>query len=164
MNLSFTPILGSDKPLLFALYASTRANEMAIVPWNEEQKLAFLQHQFQSQHNFYTEKYPQGKFQVIKLDEEKIGRLYLAELDDEIRIVDLTILPEYLKLDIETKIVSDIIKNAKKAVRIYLESFNQSINVYENLGFQIISDEGIYQLWQYQANNELKANASANKK
>lgn len=42
-SFSLIPIGESDETFLIELYASTRAGEMAIVPWDTEQKQAFLQ-------------------------------------------------------------------------------------------------------------------------
>lgn len=79
MKLSFPPITRSDETFLFALYASTRADEMSFVAWNDEQKTAFLQSQFEAQHLHYTSTFPLGNFQVICLETKKIGRLYVLE-------------------------------------------------------------------------------------
>jgi ribosomal protein S18 acetylase RimI-like enzyme len=149
MRLSFPPITRSDEAFLFALYASTRADEMNLVPWNAEQKTAFLQSQFLAQHQHYVSKYPHGKFQIINLENQKIGRLYVCVLENEVRIIDLTILPEFRGRGFGTEIITDILHKAEKPVQIYLESISQSINLFKRLGFEIVSDEGIYQLWQF---------------
>jgi ribosomal protein S18 acetylase RimI-like enzyme len=159
MRLSFPLITRSDEPLLFALYATTRADEMVLVPWSDEQKHAFVYSQFQAQHNHYLSEYPNGKFQTINLDNQKIGRLYVCESENAIHIIDLTLLPEFRGQGIGTQILTDILQTAEKPVQIYLESFNQSINLFTRLGFQIISDEGIYGLWEYRAFDKLRANA-----
>ena len=39
---TFRPIRPEDEPFLCRLYASTRADEMALVDWDEAQKEAFL--------------------------------------------------------------------------------------------------------------------------
>lgn len=148
MKLSFSPITSSDSTFLFALYGTTREDEMAVVPWTEEQKAAFLQTQFEAQHQHYIAKYPSGSFQIIRSKSENIGRLYLCELDDEIRIIDISIMPEQRGKGIGGKIVSDILRNAAKPVTIYLESFNPSQALFKRLGFAPVSDEGIYQLWE----------------
>ncbi len=158
MRLSFPLITRSDEAFLFALYASTRTNEMALVPWSNEQKTFFLQSQFQAQHQHYLSEYPHGKFQTINSNDQKIGRLYVCDLKNEIQIIDLTLLPEFRGQGIGTQIITDILQTAEKPVQIYLESFNQSINLFTRLGFQMISEEGIYGLWEYQASEKLKAN------
>jgi RimJ/RimL family protein N-acetyltransferase len=157
MKLSLSPITTSDATFLSALYNTTREDEMAVVPWTEEQKLAFLEAQFQAQHRHYTTEYPTGSFQIIKSDSENIGRLYICELDDEIRIIDISIMPEHRGNGIGGKIVSDILRDAAKAVTIYLESFNPSQTFFKRLGFEPISDEGMYQLWQRPVNSQTNA-------
>lgn len=95
MLITKSPITRKDEPFLFALYSEIRANELMIVPWDNHQKNAFLQQQFQLQQLHYTTNYKNACFQIIKLDEIPIGRIYVAELDDEIRIIDITILTEF---------------------------------------------------------------------
>ena len=161
MNLICPQITNSDEPFLFALYSTVRAAEMTLVPWDDNQKTAFLQSQFKAQHEYYLNSYPQGSFQLIELDGERVGRLYFAELDDEIRIIDLTILPEYRSRGIGTQIISDILHKSAKPVRIYLESFNQSIGLFKRFGFRMTNEEGFHQLWECAAdgNKSLKQNA-----
>ena len=161
MNLSFFPITDSDEAFLFALYSITRAEELAVVPWDNEQKQQFLQLQFNAQHQHYTAKYPDGSFQIIKFDNKNIGRLYLAELEDEIRIIDLLLVPEYRGQGIGTKILTDILQSAEKPVRIYLETFNQSISLFKRLGFQSIRDEGVYCLWESKAGGYITSKVTA---
>jgi len=163
MRLSFPGITRSDEPFLLALYSSTRAAEMELVPWNEEQKTAFLQSQFNSQHQHYINTYPNGLFQTIVFENEKIGRLYLCELEDEIRIIDLTILPEYRGKGFGREVVSDILRKAQKPLRIYLEDSNRAVSLFERFGFCMVSDEGFYKLWECDApaNKNLTAACSA---
>ena len=115
MNLICPQIKNSDTTFLFALYSTVRAEEMMVVPWDDNQKNAFLQSQFKVQEDEdYLNSYPQGSYQLIELDGKRIERLSLGKFDDEIRIIDLTILPEYRGRGIETKIISnDFGKNNK---------------------------------------------------
>jgi N-acetylglutamate synthase-like GNAT family acetyltransferase len=156
VQLSFSPIAGSDDAFLLALYASVRADEMAMVPWSDEQKSAFLKSQYDAQHLHYTEKYPQGSFQIIKSGDKKIGRLYTAELADEIRIIDILISSEFRGKKIGTTLIAEILRGAdekNKAVQIYLDADDRSANLFARLGFAPVADEGIYQLWQRPANS-----------
>jgi GNAT superfamily N-acetyltransferase len=161
MRLSLSPIARSDEPFLSALYATTRAEEMALVPWNKEQKGAFLQSQFNLQHQFYITNYPHALFRIIVFEGEKIGRLYVCELEDEIRIIDLTILPEYRGRGLGTELITDILRPAAKPVRIHLEAFSRSIGLFTRLGFRLHSDEGVYQLWECKGIEDKSLNAAA---
>ena len=59
------------------LYASTRTEELAPVPWPEEIKQAFLQAQFELQHAHYRKHYRHAESLVIERAGQPIGRLYL---------------------------------------------------------------------------------------
>ena len=151
MQVSKTPIAQIDESFLFRLYSTTREEEMSFVDWSDDQKTAFLKSQFSAQNNHYFTKYPQAAFQIINLNEEKIGRLYLAELDNEIRIIDLTIVPEKRNWGIGTTLINEIIRDAenkKKPVQIYLELNNRSGNLFSRLGFEVSSTDGVFQLWR----------------
>lgn len=161
MRLSCPPITHSDEPFLLALYESVRAEEMALVPWSEEQKKTFLNFQFQAQHQHYTTKYPHGSFQTIEFEGEKIGRLYLCELEDEVRIIDLTILPDFRGKGFGSEILTDVLSKATKPVRVYLENFNRFKLLFESFGFRMIRDEGLYQLWECAEVGEKNLNAVA---
>lgn len=160
MLITKSPIARQDAPFLFALYSETRVNELKLASWNEEQKNAFLQQQFQLQHHHYTSNYKNAFFQIIKLDEIPIGRLYVAELVDEIRIIDITILTEFRGKNIGTGLIEEILHDAdikNKVVQIYLETNNQSANLFARLGFVPIADDGVYQLWRKSAHSRTNA-------
>ncbi len=89
------PITPEDEDFLYRVYASTREDELAPLDWDDEQKESFLKMQFAAQHKFYTEQFPRAEFQVILLDQEPIGRLYLDHRDDEIRLIDIALLPSH---------------------------------------------------------------------
>jgi N-acetylglutamate synthase-like GNAT family acetyltransferase len=159
MQLKKSPIAHQDEPFLFELYSSTRSDELSRVPWGDEQKQAFLLHQFQAQQQYYLTKYPDALFQVIKLDDDSVGRLYIAELIDEIRIIDITILTEFRGKNIGTTLLEEILIAAdkkNKAVQIYLETNDQSANLFARLGFAPVTDEGIHQLWRRPAKSRAK--------
>lgn len=146
-----TPVLPSDNPLLFEIYVSSRAEEMKLIQWTDEVKNTFLESQFQAQTLHYFSKYPDGSFELIKLENQTAGRLYQAELADEIRIIDITLLPQFRNQGIGTILLSDILKKAEKlqkSVRIYLETYNPSQNLFARLGFVPTSNDGVYSLWE----------------
>ena len=146
-----TPVSSSDEPFLVELYASTRAEEMALVPWDGEQKRLFLQMQFEAQNQYYRERYPNASFDLIKRDDCPVGRLYLAELADEIRIIDLTFLPAHFDPQVFEALIKEILQKAErigKSVRIYLENYNPQTEIFVRLGFRKIGEHGIYSLWQ----------------
>lgn len=154
-----TPVVPSDKPLLFEIYASSRTEELQFVPWTDEQKHAFLQSQFQAQHDYYLSEYPDGSFNLIKINDASAGRLYTTESGGEIRIIDITLLPEFRNQGIGTRLISDILEDGTtkhKPVTICLETYNRSQNLFSRLGFTCVSNDGIYGLWEKSFEEENK--------
>ena len=160
---TLTPVSSSDEPFLVELYSSTRAGEMTLVPWSSEQKQAFLQMQFEAQNLYYRERYPNASFDLIKLNDSPVGRLYVAELADEIRIIDLTFLPAHFNPQVFEALIEEILQKAAqvgKPVRIYLENYSPQTEIFVRLGFQKIGEHGIYLLWQHEP-AELRAGDEA---
>jgi ribosomal protein S18 acetylase RimI-like enzyme len=139
--------LAGDEEFLFSVYAGTRVEEMDLVDWNAAQKQAFLHMQFRAQDHFYKENYPGAEYQVILLDGQPVGRLYLHRRSDEIRIMDITLLPEFRGRGIGTALLRNILEEAVKKclpVTIHVERFNPALHLYERLGFCLAEDKGVY--------------------
>ena len=52
-GLALRRITEADLPFLAEVYASTRREELAPVPWTDDQKARFLRWQFDNQHRYY---------------------------------------------------------------------------------------------------------------
>ena len=151
-QIAFRPINDGDGELLFAIYASTRVEELAQVTWDDAQKEGFLRMQFVAQRKFYESEYPGAEFQIILAAGEPAGRLYVHRREDEIRIMDLALLPEFRGRGIGTKILTDLLAEGESSVRrvtIHVEMFNPAQRLYERLGFKRISGTGVYHLLEW---------------
>ena len=152
MNITLRPATAEDDPFLLDVYASTRAAELEAVPWTDAQKNAFLQMQFAAQHSYYREQFPTASYQVILLDDSRVGRLYVLKEKDDISILDVALLPEYRNSGIGTLLLREILDEAtqsKKRVLVYVETFNPSLRLFERLGFKSIAEEGINFLMEW---------------
>ncbi len=141
-----------DREILYRIYASTRADEMAVVPWSEEQKERFLRFQFDAQHSYYMEHFKRAAFDLILLDGEPIGRLYVDRRRDEIRLIDIALLPESRGRGIGGAIMREILaegEQAGKLVRIHVEHNNPAMRLYHRLGFEKIEEQGVYHLMEW---------------
>src|SRR2546422_10205773 len=114
-SISCRPITVDDQAFLYRVYASTRAEELAPLPWDEGEKEAFLRMQFHAQHTYYQEQFPDASFSIILRDGAPIGRLYVHRRPEEIGIVDIALLPEQRKSGIGSAIMKDIIAEAAQA-------------------------------------------------
>jgi len=141
------PVEREDRGFLEGLYASTRELELQPLDWSEDQKRQFLHEQFEAQDHYYHEHFPDCAYQVVMSDQEAIGRLYVDRREEELRIVDIALLPEYRGLGLGRALMVEILDEAKEAgllVRIHVEKFNPALRLYERLGFQSLGEVGAY--------------------
>lgn len=155
MSIDLQSVAPEDHDFLYVVYASTRADEMRLVNWDAAQADAFLRMQFDAQHAFYTEHYPNARYQIILLDGQKIGRLYVDRRASELRIMDIALLPAYRGRGIGSALLNAVFDEAragKLPVTVHVERFNPALRWYEALGFRPLEDKGVYLLmgWQPQ--------------
>ena len=152
--ISLRPITPEDDSFLAGLYARTRAEELAVTGWSDEDKAVFCRRQFDAQSAHYRENYPGASLQVIEREGKPIGRLYVARWESEIRIMDIALLPEHRGSGIGTKLLrglQDEARAAGKSLSIHVERFNPALRLYERLAFQMIEDKGVYLLMRWSA-------------
>ena len=141
------PITHADEAFLYDLYASTREEELKVVDWTAEQKHAFLQMQFRAQHAYYQEHYAGSAFDVILAADVPAGRLYIARWPDEMRIIDIALLPAWRGHGLGSAILRTLQDEAAatgKALTIHVERMNPALRLYERLGFSVREDKGVY--------------------
>lgn len=145
-----------DVAFLQEVYASTRLDELTQLPWNEEQRSAFIRMQFTAQRQHYLKHYPNARQELILVGQQPIGRLYVNR-GNGIHILDFTILPEHRGHGIGSSIMKFLLEEAeeaRKSVTIYVESFNPSRRLFERLGFAEIESDGINLLLERPARKE----------
>src|SRR5207237_2762177 len=93
---------------------STRADELAQVAWSEEQKAAFLRMQFDAQRREYDARYPAAEYDVILLDARPVGRIWIGRDDEQIRLLDIALLPEAQNRGGGGELVGRLIEEARR--------------------------------------------------
>ncbi|MBU0675051.1 MAG: GNAT family N-acetyltransferase [Proteobacteria bacterium] len=152
--IALRPISEGDEEFLYEVYASTRAWEMALTGWDQAEQEKFLRMQFSFQAQAYAQNYHHPDYQIILWQNSAAGRLYLDRRAQEIRIVDIALLPEYRDRGIGTYLFEKLQEEGLHqglAVTIHVERFNRAKNLYERLGFrQIRQTDEVYQLMEWQ--------------
>jgi len=143
-----------DAEFLERVYASTRIEELATTDWDEAQKAAFCRHQFTAQAAHYRTHYPKAQYSVIERERDgaAVGRLYVDRWTKEIRIMDITLLPEFRGAGIGTELLRALQEEARrvgKTLSIHVERFNPAKGLYERLGFGVKEDKGVYLLMEW---------------
>ena len=143
------PETAEDREFLFALYASTREEELRGLPWAAEQRNAFLRSQFEAQTYHYRTWYPDAAFQLILLEGIPVGRLCLLSDANQIRLIDIALLPAYRGKGVGSEIFTGMLADADKAalpVILHVERSNRAQRLYRRYGFTVIADDGVYLL------------------
>ena len=152
LKLTLRPIRNDDLDFLYQVYASTREDELAPLPWTDSQKRTFLQMQFNAQHHYYQEQFAEASYQVILQDEQPVGRLYVDRGSDEIRIIDIALLSAARNQRIGSFLLQQILDEATlngKRVVLHVEKNNPALRLYQRLGFQVKEDKGVYWFMQW---------------
>lgn len=136
-----------DAELLYRIYASTREDELAVVPWDAAQKEAFLRMQFAAQDRYYHATFPAASYDLIVSGEEVLGRLYVDRGGPAWLVLDIALLPGHRGRGIGARLLTDLLAEAgaaAKPVQMHVERFNPAQRLYDRLGFRQIADEGVY--------------------
>lgn len=147
MKIALRSVSAGDDEFLYSVYANTRTEELALVDWSAAQKESFLRMQFSAQTHYYLENYPGAEYQVILLEGEPAGRLYIHRRSNEIRIMDISLLPEFRGRGIGSFLLNQILEDGNHnqlPVTIHVERFNPALHLYERLGFRLAEDKGVY--------------------
>ena len=134
------------------LYGSTREEEMQRFPFDEFQKKEFLDQQFAAQYQHYQLHYPTCERNIIEKDGQPVGRLWIDEWRDQLRLVDIALTPEWRGSGIGSMLLGDVLARGAKAgkpVTIHVEGFNPALRLYERLGFVKVDTNGVYFLMKW---------------
>ncbi|MGH3186447.1 MAG: GNAT family N-acetyltransferase [Streptosporangiaceae bacterium] len=143
------PAGAGDAETLYRIYASTREDELAVVPWDAAAKEAFLRMQFDAQDRYYRATFPDASYDLIVAGQEVLGRLYVDRGDTTWLVIDLALLPSRRGQGIGTRLLTRLLAEAQaaaKPVQMHVERFNPAQRLYHRLGFRQIADQGVYLL------------------
>jgi ribosomal protein S18 acetylase RimI-like enzyme len=129
-----------DEPFLRKLVLETLASELGANDWPEPMRDHLLQIQ-------YRQRRAAGNGQIILLDGEEAGWIVLANLSDEIRIIEIMVREERRGLGAGSAVIAEIqatAREAGKAVRLGVNAINKdAIRLYRRLGFRETGGDGV---------------------
>jgi GNAT superfamily N-acetyltransferase len=142
------PATERDRPFMLRVFASIREPELEASGLPCEQWAPFIEHQFEAQNQAYA-KYPKTSFEVVLLDDKPAGRLIVARWPEELRVVDIALLPEHRGRGIGGALMHTLVAEAdERGVKasIHVERFNPAQRLYTRLGFRSVAETGVYLL------------------
>lgn len=144
-----------DFPWLRDLYASTRAEEMAPVPWPEIMKRRFLDQQFALQHQHYLAHFGDSDFLAIEhANRGPVGRYYLQRAAPDHLIVDICLFPKMRGQGLGRALIEASQREAhalEHGMQLHVQQSNPAARrLYERLGFVIENTAGTHHLMRWQ--------------
>ena len=121
-----------------------------------DQKDKLTRMQFRAQQYQYRSLYPHADFDLVLIDSEAIGNLYVQRGPHEFVLIDISLLPGHRNSGIGAGLVRKIIVDAKKAGRplqAHVLKHNPAWRLWQRLGFHLVSDDGIYLRIEVSAGN-----------
>ena len=142
------PATLEDEPFLRQLFATTRADELALMVWDDNQKETFIAMQFNAQKQQYAMSYPQAQHSIILLNDVPIGRQMIDRGENEFTLVDIALLPTHRSAGIGTHLIENLLAEAAsagKSVTLNVWHSNPAKKLYQRMGFSAASDDdGVY--------------------
>ena len=139
------PAEEKDNSFIETVYRSTREEELSLTRWTEQQKWAFIKMQSMAQLAEYKTKFPGAAFQVIIYKKQDAGRFYTWENENEIRLIDITLLPPFRGKGIGSFLLGELIKKSNKAqkkISLHVDPVNPALKLYQCSGFIHINNNG----------------------
>jgi ribosomal protein S18 acetylase RimI-like enzyme len=146
-SVSLRPETVDDEPFLYRVYASTRVEELAATGWAEAVKDSFLRMQYAAQRSAYAASHPRASFDVVLVEGEPAGRLYVDRVPDAIQVIDIALLPKHRGRGVGTQLVRALLAEANaggRRVTLNVVRSNRARGLYQRLGFHIVRDREVY--------------------
>ncbi|WDU79740.1 GNAT family N-acetyltransferase [Lysinibacillus sp. G01H] len=153
MKVELKSITKDDEPFLYEVYASSRRKEIDSWGWSAEQIQRFLEMQWCAQQTSYRQQFPHASHCIITSDEQYVGRLLTEDLPERLHIIDISILPSFQGNGVGSYLISNLRQKAKeenKPVILQVLHTNPARNLYERLGFHVVSTDELYLKMRWQ--------------
>lgn len=142
-----------DDELLFRIYASTRVAEREAARWTDGEWEEFVRMQFEAQRRHYSSHFPSAEHSIVLRGGEPVGRIWVLRAADEIRLLDIAVLPQHRRRGIGTQLLRDLQEEARAAnvpLRHSVELGNPGARrLYERLGFAALETHGLHTLMEW---------------
>lgn len=141
------PVTAEDAAFLLQVYKSSRGEDLRELGWDEARIDEFLKMQYDAQRTFDDKDYGQATDEVILSSGERAGRLLVDSRENEIRCIDLALLPQFRNRGLGTLLVRRLQKKAaaaNKPLRLQVIRYSRAISLFERLGFVRTSESGTH--------------------
>jgi len=150
-QLTLRPVETGDQAFLLALVESTR-EDLAIL--DRAVRAMLVRMQYEAQLSDYRRRFPNLEENVVLSDGCPAGRLIVARNRDEIRVVDIGLLPAFRGQGLGRRLLALLQGESRQSgrpLRLHVLQGNPAGELYRRLGFQAGETEGVHQAMEWQA-------------
>jgi GNAT superfamily N-acetyltransferase len=141
-RISLKPASPEDSEFLLLLKASTLP-ELGTLGLDADQFRTIVRIQIAAQEQEYWRNYPGSAHMIVETGGTRAGRIWVDRSENEIRIIDISLLPEFRRNGIGRRLYEGLIAEAeiaRKKLRCSVSRFNGvSLQFHERLGFAVVS-------------------------
>ena len=152
--IALRPVTAADDTFLFAVYASTRAEELAPARWTPEQQEIFLKSQFELRRAHYARVFPTTNHSLVLRGGQPAGTFMIDRTAEEIRVVDIAFLPEHRGHGLGGRLLQGLCEEARAAgqpVRLHVHRGDRATHLYTRLGFVPVGGDQLYMKMEWHA-------------
>jgi ribosomal protein S18 acetylase RimI-like enzyme len=142
------------EPVLAALYAAIRSDELGMEAWDPVVRQEVLRIQHEAQWRGYREQFPHAQTQLILRDGSAVGWVTIDRSGDALHGVDIALLPAQRDRGIGTQLLRALQAEAAsggRPMRFSVNRFNhRALDLYRRVGFSVIreTDAHIFMEWK----------------
>ena len=126
---------------------------MDLVDWSADVKRQFLAMQCLAQRADYATRFPHAEHSIVLLDGQAIGRIWVDRPPEEIRLIDITLLPTSRgagtgEILIKRLQAEAALKDVPLVQSVFVNN-SAAHRLYTRLGFRIVGDHGMYRSMEW---------------
>jgi ribosomal protein S18 acetylase RimI-like enzyme len=151
---SLRPVSAEDEVLLRTLFAAARREDLLAAGLGEREAEQLLEMQYRAQRHQYLAAFPGADSAVIEVEGEALGRLLIDRRGQQIRLVDIALLPAARGQGIGEGVLEALKQEAEEiggCIRLQVARGNPARRLYERLGFSETSGDEMYVEMQWDA-------------
>jgi ribosomal protein S18 acetylase RimI-like enzyme len=144
-SIALRPALPDDEDFLFEVFTSSRIDDLTSLNWPAEQSRDFLVQQYAAQRRFFQMDYPRAESLIVLYEGNRVGTMVVERGDQEIRIVDIALLPPHRNAGIATYLIRELLAEATrsgKVLRAQVIRSSPAVRLLERLGLVKTGETG----------------------
>ena len=158
-KLKLRPETSEDQTFLKEVFFSSLQRAFAVGKIPPDQQKMLGEHQFAAQATSYRTQYPNADYDIVLLNGEPAGRIYIDRHQDDLRLMEMTLLPRFQNHGVGTLLIEELLKEAQEhelPVILHVEHWNPDARrLYLRLGFHDEEDIGTHWRMRWEANQTM---------